>query len=158
MLFGLFVYSFQGQFTLPLAFQGMSTFAWQTVGNVIALITATIAAGLYGNIGISAYGSLVSSDFSPTPMSFLHFCFRTRIASRGLEWKEGCSASPRDFFLAAGNTSLICFFLLFSEVAYYNIVEQWFKGPPIMSKKGRIVWTCECRSLCLSFANYHYPT
>ena len=54
MMFGLFVYSFQGQFTLALAYQGMSQFAWQTVGNVIAVITATITAGLYGNIGISA--------------------------------------------------------------------------------------------------------
>ena len=53
MMFGLYVYSFQGQFTLPLAFQGVSKFAWQTVGNVIAMITAIIAAGLYGNIGIS---------------------------------------------------------------------------------------------------------
>ena len=54
MIFGLVVYSFQGQFTLPLAFQGMSSFGWQTLGNVIALITGIIAAGLYGNIGISA--------------------------------------------------------------------------------------------------------
>ncbi|KAL5514736.1 hypothetical protein ACEPAG_2052 [Sanghuangporus baumii] len=79
MMFGIFVYSFQGQFTLPLAFQGLSKFAWQTVGNVIALITGIIAAGLYGNIGI--------------------------------------------------------------KVAYYHIVEQWFNGPPLMSRKGRIVWT-----------------
>ena len=55
MLFGIFVYSFQGQFTLPLAFQGLSEFAWQTVGNVIVLITGIIAAGLYGNIGISKF-------------------------------------------------------------------------------------------------------
>ena len=53
MMFGLFVYSFQGQFTLPLAYQGMSSFAWQTVGNALALVTGIIAAGLYGNIGIS---------------------------------------------------------------------------------------------------------
>ncbi|KAL5497898.1 hypothetical protein ACEPAH_2829 [Sanghuangporus vaninii] len=79
MMFGIFVYSFQGQFTLPLAFQGLSKFAWQTVGNVIALITGIIAAGLYGNIGI--------------------------------------------------------------KVAYYHIVEQWFNGPPLLSKKGRIVWS-----------------
>ncbi|EJD01782.1 uncharacterized protein FOMMEDRAFT_141050 [Fomitiporia mediterranea MF3/22] len=79
MLFGVFVYAFQGQFTLPLAFQGLSKFAWQTVGNVIALITGIIAAGLYGNIGI--------------------------------------------------------------KVAYYHIVEQWFNGPPLISRKGRVVWT-----------------
>jgi hypothetical protein len=63
--------AFQGQFTLPLAFQGVSVFAWQTlgellkpltqlktlanllIGNVLSLITGIIAAGLYGNIGIS---------------------------------------------------------------------------------------------------------
>ncbi|KAG6910871.1 hypothetical protein DXG01_007188 [Tephrocybe rancida] len=32
LLFGAFFYAFQGQFTLPLAFQGLSNFAWQTVG------------------------------------------------------------------------------------------------------------------------------
>ncbi|KAF9456754.1 oligopeptide transporter protein [Collybia nuda] len=50
--YGAFVYSFQGQFTLPLAYQGVSKFAWQTVGNALALVTGIIAAGLYGNIGI----------------------------------------------------------------------------------------------------------
>ena len=53
MMYGIYVYSFQGQFTLPLAFQGVSKFSWQTVGNAMALITGIIAAGLYGNIGIS---------------------------------------------------------------------------------------------------------
>jgi len=52
LMYGCFVYAFQGQFTLPLAFQGVSKFAWQTVGNVLSLITGIIAAGLYGNIGI----------------------------------------------------------------------------------------------------------
>jgi hypothetical protein len=49
---GLFVYSYQGQYTLPLAYQGVSKYAWQTVGNVLALFTNIIGAGLYGNIGI----------------------------------------------------------------------------------------------------------
>ena len=52
---GLFVYSYQGQFTLSIAYQGVSKYAWQTVNNVFALITGIIAAGLYGNIGISAF-------------------------------------------------------------------------------------------------------
>jgi len=34
LLYGVFVYAFQGQFTLPLAFQGVSRYSWQTVGNV----------------------------------------------------------------------------------------------------------------------------
>ncbi|KAF8071821.1 hypothetical protein FPV67DRAFT_1667278 [Lyophyllum atratum] len=79
LLFGAFFYAFQGQFTLPLAYQGLSIFAWQTVGNSISLVTGIIAAGLYGNIGI--------------------------------------------------------------KVAYTNIVEDWFKGPPLMSRKGRVIWS-----------------
>ncbi|KAG6821307.1 hypothetical protein H0H93_000168 [Arthromyces matolae] len=71
--------AFQGQFTLPLAYQGLSSYAWQTVGNVLSLITGIIAAGLYGNIGI--------------------------------------------------------------KVVYINIVENWFHGPPLLSRKGRYVWS-----------------
>lgn len=55
LMFGVFVYAFQGQYTLSLAYQGMSQFAWQTVGNSLALATGIIAAGLYGNIGISTF-------------------------------------------------------------------------------------------------------
>jgi len=79
LAFGCFLYGEQGQFVLPLAYQGVSKYAWQTVGNVLALITGIIAAGLYGNIGL--------------------------------------------------------------KVLYINIVEGWFKGPAIMSAKGRMLWT-----------------
>ncbi|KAI0687986.1 transmembrane amino acid transporter protein-domain-containing protein [Cytidiella melzeri] len=79
MMFGVFVYSFQGQFTLPIAYQGVSAFAWQTVGNSLGLVTGIIAAGLYGNIGI--------------------------------------------------------------KVAYYHVVEQWFGGPSLMSRRGHVYWS-----------------
>jgi hypothetical protein len=78
LMYGIFVYAFQGQFTLPLAFQGVSKFAWQTLGNVLSLITGIIAAGLYGNIGI--------------------------------------------------------------KIVYINIIEDWLRGPPLLSAKGRIIW------------------
>jgi len=79
LLYGVFVYAFQGQFTLPLAYQGVSKYSWQTVGNVFSLITGIIAAGLYGNIGI--------------------------------------------------------------KVIYINIIEDWLKGPRLLTFKGRIIWT-----------------
>jgi len=79
LLYGVFVYAFQGQFTLPFAFQGVSNFAWQTLGNVLSLITGIIAAGLYGNIGI--------------------------------------------------------------KLVYINIIEEWLKGPRLMTAQGRIIWT-----------------
>lgn len=40
---GVFVYTYQGQFTLGLAYTGVSKYSWQTVGNSIALVTGIIA-------------------------------------------------------------------------------------------------------------------
>lgn len=52
MVYGCYVYYWQGQYTYQLAYQGVSPYAWQVVGNIIASITGLIAAALYGNIGI----------------------------------------------------------------------------------------------------------
>ncbi|CAK5283068.1 unnamed protein product [Mycena citricolor] len=57
LIYGAFIYSQQGQFVLPLAYQGVSKYAWQTVGNVMSLVTGIIAGGLYGNIGIKGASS-----------------------------------------------------------------------------------------------------
>ncbi|KAJ7898431.1 hypothetical protein B0H13DRAFT_2031890 [Mycena leptocephala] len=82
LVYGAFVYSQQGQFVLPLAYQGVSRYAWQTFG--------IIAAGLYGNIGI--------------------------------------------------------------KVVYHNIIEDWYDGPPLLSTKGRYIWsTMVCLYWSLAF-------
>ncbi|KAF8686131.1 hypothetical protein AX14_003942, partial [Amanita brunnescens Koide BX004] len=52
MLYGCFVYGYQGQFTLPLAYQGVSKYAWQTVGNVLSLVTGLIAGCLFSHVSI----------------------------------------------------------------------------------------------------------
>ncbi|KAJ6591532.1 transmembrane amino acid transporter protein-domain-containing protein [Mycena vulgaris] len=81
LVYGAFIYK-QGQFVLPLAYQGVSKYAWQTIGNVHLIYSresCIIAAGLYGNIGI--------------------------------------------------------------KVVYHNIVEGWYKGPPLLSTKGRYIWS-----------------
>jgi hypothetical protein len=70
LFFGIFVYSYQGQYTINPAQQvslycfrtqcgvtdksnqGMFPQAALTAGNIIAFLTALMAAGLYGNIGI----------------------------------------------------------------------------------------------------------
>ncbi|KAJ7446688.1 transmembrane amino acid transporter protein-domain-containing protein [Mycena latifolia] len=90
LVYGAFVYSQQGQFTLPLAFQGVSKYAWQSIGNVLSLVSGIIAAGLYGNIGI--------------------------------------------------------------KVVYHNIIEDWYNGPPLLSTKGRYIWsTMVCLYWALAF-------
>lgn len=52
MLYGLFMYGYQGQYLQNPSYLGISPYAWQTVGNVLAMVSALIAAALYGNIGV----------------------------------------------------------------------------------------------------------
>ena len=52
IFFGLFVYSYQGQYTINPAPQGISSYGWQTAMNSLNLVAGLIAALLYGNIGI----------------------------------------------------------------------------------------------------------
>ncbi|ESZ98656.1 hypothetical protein SBOR_0894 [Sclerotinia borealis F-4128] len=64
LIFGLVVYSQQGQFTYNPANQGLSPYAWQTVTNALSLISGLIAAVLYGNIGIKViYQNIVEDLF-----------------------------------------------------------------------------------------------
>jgi hypothetical protein len=52
LFFGIYVYSFQGQYTVNPAQQGMGPHAAYTAGNIIYFASSLIAAALYGNIGI----------------------------------------------------------------------------------------------------------
>lgn len=67
MLYGLFVYSYQGQFTINPAYQGIAPYAWQTVFNAFALVSGLIAALLYGNIGIKVVYNNVFMDLFHFP-------------------------------------------------------------------------------------------
>lgn len=54
---------------LRISYQGVSVYGWQTAGNMISLITAIIAAGLYGNIGIKVfYNNILMDIFSAPPL------------------------------------------------------------------------------------------
>jgi len=60
LIYGAFVYHYQGQYTYNLAYQGVSPYGWQTAGNMLAVSSGLIAAGLYGNIGIKVlYNNLL---------------------------------------------------------------------------------------------------
>ncbi|KJK81795.1 hypothetical protein H634G_03058 [Metarhizium anisopliae BRIP 53293] len=78
MLYGLFMYGFQGQYVQTPAYLGISAYGLQTAGNSLAIVSALIAATLYGNIGI--------------------------------------------------------------KVLYNNILVEFFKAPPLESKRGRYIW------------------
>ena len=62
MLYGLFMYGYQGQYIQNPSYLGISPYGWQTTGNVLAMVSALIAAALYGNIGVKGkIQSLISS-------------------------------------------------------------------------------------------------
>ena len=67
MFFGLFVYSFQGQFTINPAYQGIANFTWSVVANSLGLVSSLIAAILYGNIGIKVVYNNILIDLFKFP-------------------------------------------------------------------------------------------
>ncbi|GFP59171.1 hypothetical protein ACSS6W_007843 [Trichoderma asperelloides] len=70
MSYGSFVYYYQGQYANQLAYQGLSPYAWQTVCNMLAVITGIIAATLYGNIGIKViYNNVFMEMFKAPPLT-----------------------------------------------------------------------------------------
>ncbi|CAH2353037.1 hypothetical protein CLIB1423_09S01398 [[Candida] railenensis] len=65
LLYGMIVYHYQGQFVINPANQGISHYGWQTACNVVNLLSAIIAAGLYGNVGIKVfYTSFIQKVFN----------------------------------------------------------------------------------------------
>jgi len=69
LIYGCFVYHFQGQYSFNPSYQGVSLYGWQTAGNMISLIAALIAAGLYGNIGIKVlYNNVLLDIFNAPPL------------------------------------------------------------------------------------------
>lgn len=65
MLYGMFIYSYQGQYTINPAPQGVSIYAWQTANNALGLVSSLIAAMLYGNIGIKVVYNNVRDSIHP---------------------------------------------------------------------------------------------
>ncbi|KAI0198814.1 transmembrane amino acid transporter protein-domain-containing protein [Astrocystis sublimbata] len=68
VVYGSFMYYYQGQYTFNPAYLGVSNYAWQTAGNVLTLLSGLIAAALYGNIGIKVFYNNVLVDIFRAPL------------------------------------------------------------------------------------------
>lgn len=70
LVYGCVVYYLQGQYSYNPSYQGVSIYAWQTVGNMVSLLSALIAGGLYGNIGIKVvYNNVFIDIFNAPPLA-----------------------------------------------------------------------------------------
>jgi Transmembrane amino acid transporter protein len=67
LIYGCFIYHYQGQYSFNPSYQGVSIYSWQTVGNMLSLLAAFIAAALYGNIGIKVFYNNILLDFFKAP-------------------------------------------------------------------------------------------
>ncbi|KAI9649665.1 hypothetical protein NHQ30_002246 [Ciborinia camelliae] len=122
IFYGCFIYGYQGQYAVYPSYQGVSPYAWQTVNNIIAFISALIAAGLYGNIGIKVLYSNILMDFFGAPPLSSH---------RGkLLWM---SIVPVYWSIAyIVSAAIPNFFGLSSLVAALCILQFTYTFPPIL--------------------------
>ncbi|KAJ8114541.1 hypothetical protein ONZ43_g4877 [Nemania bipapillata] len=68
VVYGSFMYYYQGQYTFNPAYLGVSNYGWQTAGNTLTLLSGLIAAALYGNIGIKVFYNNVLVDIFKAPL------------------------------------------------------------------------------------------
>ncbi|PHH59624.1 hypothetical protein CDD81_2809 [Ophiocordyceps australis] len=70
VIFGAYVYSYQGQFAFNPIMQGLSPYAWQTAANVMYIFPCLISAALYGNICLKIiYSQLLQDVFGFPPLT-----------------------------------------------------------------------------------------
>ncbi|KAJ7650967.1 transmembrane amino acid transporter protein-domain-containing protein [Roridomyces roridus] len=67
LAYGITLYPLEGQFVQAQSYTGLSLYSGQTICNVIGIITGTIAAGLYGNIGLKVIYRLVVEQLLKGP-------------------------------------------------------------------------------------------
>ncbi|KAH8695333.1 transmembrane amino acid transporter protein-domain-containing protein [Talaromyces proteolyticus] len=67
MFYGLFVYSYQGQFTVLLSNQGISIDSLRTASNSLGIVSSLILACLYGNIGIKVFYKYIGVEWLHFP-------------------------------------------------------------------------------------------
>lgn len=70
LVYGCYVYYWQGQYAFSVSYQGVSPYGWQTAGNMLGFVSGLIAAGLYGNIGIKVlYNNVLMDIFNAPPLN-----------------------------------------------------------------------------------------
>ncbi|KAJ7785066.1 putative amino acid transporter [Mycena maculata] len=123
MLYGLFIYGFQGQYVINPSYLGIGQYNFQTAGNVFAMVSAVIAAALYGNIGIKVIYNNVLVEIFRAPA----------LTTRAGKW-AWAGLIPLywgiAFVLAAGIPN---FSGLTSVVAAFCILHFTYTFPPMLS-------------------------
>ena len=112
-----------GQYAYNLSYQGVSAYGWQVVGDVLAIISGLIAAGLYGNIGIKVLYNNIFMDLLRAP---------PLTTKKGkILWAIIVPIYWSIAFIVAA--SIPDFFGLVSVVAAFCIVQFCYSFPPLLA-------------------------
>ncbi|KAK0383983.1 hypothetical protein NLU13_8072 [Sarocladium strictum] len=123
MFYGLFMYGYQGQYTVNPSYLGVSKYDVQTAGNAFAMASALIAAALYGNIGVKVIYNNILVEWFRCPS----------INSRGGKFMFAAIIPiywAIAFVIAAGIPN---FSGLTSVVAAFCILQFTYTFPPMLS-------------------------
>ena len=111
------------RYSYQLAYQGVSPYGWQTAGNILAVISGIIAAGLYGNIGIKVlYNNILADLFRAPPLN-------TKAGK--ILWVIIVPIYWTIAFVVAA--SIPDFFGLVSVVAAFCIIQFCYSFPPLLA-------------------------
>ena len=70
LIYGCFVYHYQGQYSFTISYMGLSVYGFQAACDMLVVISGLIAAGLYGNIGIKVlYNQVLMELFHAPPLT-----------------------------------------------------------------------------------------
>lgn len=70
LFFGIYIYSFQGQFSFNPVMQGLSPYGFQTAANILSVLVGLISSALYGNVGFKViYIEVFQGVFGLPPLT-----------------------------------------------------------------------------------------
>ncbi|EXJ93619.1 hypothetical protein A1O1_02011 [Capronia coronata CBS 617.96] len=67
LIYGCYVYHYQGQYAYTISYMGLSVYGFQAACDMMVVISGLIAAGLYGNIGIKVLYNQVFQEMFNAP-------------------------------------------------------------------------------------------
>lgn len=123
LFYGLFMYGYQGQYVINPSYLGISGYSVQTAGNVFAMVSALIAAALYGNIGVKVIYNTILVEWFRAPSMTSRSGKIIFAALVPVYWAVA-------FVIAAGIPN---FSGLTSVVAAFCILQFTYTFPPMLS-------------------------
>jgi hypothetical protein len=111
LIYGCYVYHFQGQYSYQVSYQGVSIYGRQTVGNMLAVLSGLIAAGLYGNIGIKCFTTTCLWTYSKhhhLPPGWARY-LGDHCADMVVSCIRDCSSHPRLLWVRLGHFGGSCY-------------------------------------------------